>query len=830
MNNRNGRHNTVNNRDERDERPNAVSNGDGRRNMVTNKGEKSNMVSDHDGRRNDEKAKDGAWRELGLKDDEYRMIVEKLGREPNFTELGMFAVMWSEHCGYKHSKNLLKKLPVTGPRILVGPGENAGVVDIGDGLGVAFKIESHNHPCAVEPYEAAGTGVGGIVRDILAMGSRPVALAGSFRFGPPDAERSRFLFCRAIAGATAYGDALGIPTISTEIMFAQPYANNPLCNVLCAGILRHDQLRKGLATGVGNVVMIAGNSTGRDGIHGCTFASDELGDVGTEGSSHVASGDPLMGKGLIEACLEMMAEGLVLGIQDMGAAGITSSGAETAARAGTGLAIEVSKVPVREEGMTPYEIMLSESQERMLLIVTPENLDRVTEIGKKWDLHVAEIGVVNDSGNLQVYANGVKVADVPVDILTRAPVYEPESKEPAYLEDTRRFSAGSVPVPEIDEFNAILTKLLASPNIVSKQALYDRFAADRFAGGASAEIAGEVGTRMGEVSSPREGGVTQGLGKAGIPEVGVGVIRVEGTSKGLAVTTRCNGRLVYLNPRAGTQWAVAQAARALAATGAVPLAITNCLNFGNPEKPEIFWQLKQSVEGMAEACSALDTPVAGGNVSLYNETQGEPVYPTPVIGMIGLLDDARKAVTPGFKAAGHKIAVIGKIYGDNRSLHGSEYLRLIHGVTGGDIRYPDLEMEKRIVKILTEGARQGLFASAHSVALGGLAVALAQSCIWGQEGARGADIRLGALHGIIEPSHRPDGVLFGESDSVVIVSFAPEHERHIEALCRDNKVPFTPAGTVTADGLVVKRCSACLEAEIIKLGYQDMVHAYYISV
>ena len=754
------------------------------------------MVSNHNGT-----LRDGIWREMGLRDDEYRLIVEQLGREPDFTELGMFAVMWSEHCGYKHSKNLLKKLPVTGPQILVGPGENAGVVDMGDGMGAAFKIESHNHPCAVEPYEGAATGVGGIVRDILAMGSRPVALASSLRFGPPGGERTRFLFSQAIAGATGYGNTLGIPTISSEIMFAPQYTNNPLCNVLCAGILCHDDLHKGLAAGVGNVVMIVGNSTGRDGIHGCTFASDELGGVGEEGSSKVTAGDPLMGKRLIEACLEMMAEGAVLGIQDMGAAGITSSGAETAARASTGLAIEVSKVPVREEGMTAYEIMLSESQERMLLIVSPENIDKVMEIGEKWGLNVAEIGVVNDSGNLQVYENGVKVADLPVKLLTQAPVYDPEFKEPGYLEDVKRFSAGSIPVPEVDEFNGILTELLASPNVVSKQALYSRFGND-----------------------PSEDQT-----QVQIPEAGAGIIRVEGTSKGLAITTRCNGRVVYLNPRAGTQWAVAHAARTIAAAGAVPLAISNCLNFGNPEKPEIFWQLKESVEGMAEACTALGTPVTGGNVNCTTKPRVNRFTHTchrddRAIGRCG------RVVTPGFKAAGHKIAIVGKVYGDTKSLHGSEYLRLIHGVTGGDIRYPDLEMEKRIVKILTEGARQGLFASAHSVALGGLAVALAQSCIWGQEGARGADIRLGALHGIIEPSHRPDGVLFGESDSVVIVSFAPEHERHIEALCRDNKVPFTPAGTVTADGLVVKRCSACLEAEIIKLGYQDMVHAYYISV
>ncbi len=746
--------------------------------------------------KNNEVFKDGTWRDMGLKDHEYRLIVEKLGREPNYTELGMFAVLWSEHCGYKHSKNLLKKLPVTGPGILVGPGENAGVVDIGDGMAVAFKIESHNHPCAVDPYEGAATGVGGIVRDILAMGSRPVALANSLRFGPLTGERTRFLFSEAISGMAGYGNTLGVPTISSEILFAHPYTHNPLCNVLCAGILRHEDLHKGLAAGVGNVVMIVGHSTGRDGIHGCTFASDELDEATREEPPNVQVGDARMEKLLIEACLEMMAEGAVAGIQDMGAAGITSSGAETAARAGTGLAIEVSKVPVREEAMTPYEIMLSESQERMLLIVSPDKVETVKRIGSKWGLNVAEIGEVNDSGNLQVYEKGIKMADVPAKLLTEAPVYNPEWKQPCYVERNRQFSASSVSVPDVDAFNGVLAKLLASPNIASKHVAFSRF--DNSAG-----------------SNRVEG-----------PEKGAGMIMVEGTAKGLAVLTRCNGRMVYLNPRAGTQWAVAQAARAIAASGAVPLAISNCLNFGNPEKPEIFWQLKESVEGMAEACSALGTPVTGGNVSLYNETQGEPVYPTPVIGMIGLLDDVDKRITPGFKAAGHKIAVLGKIYGDGQSLNGTEYLDRAHGIVAGDIRYPDLEMEKGIIEVLAEGAQKGLFASAQDVSLGGFAVALARSCIWGEDGARGAHVTLGSLHGIIEPSHRPDGVLFGESDSVVVVSFSPEHEPVIEELCHAKGVLFAVAGQVTADRLVVERCSACHGAVILDMGYEEMDGAW----
>lgn len=739
-------------------------------------------------------AQDGAWREMGLKDHEYRLIVEKLGREPNYTELGMFAVLWSEHCGYKHSKKLLRKLPVTGPYILVGPGENAGVVDIGDGMGVAFKIESHNHPCAVDPYEGAATGVGGIVRDILAMGARPVALLNSLRFGPLTDERTRFLFSGAISGIADYGNTLNVATVGSEIVFAEPYRQNPLCNVLCAGLLRHEDLHKGLAAGVGNVVMIVGHSTGRDGIHGCTFASDELDEATKEEPPNVQVGDAHMEKLLIEACLEMMAEGAVVGVQDMGAAGITSSGAETAARAGTGLAIETTKVPVREEGMTPYEIMLSESQERMLLIVLPEKVETVKQIGSKWGLNVAEIGTVTDSGNLEVFENKVKVAEVPAKLLTEAPVYDPEWKQPDYMTRSMQFSASSINAPSDHEFNGILIKLLESPNIASREAVFSRF--------------------------------DSGSSVVNDPVKGPGMIRVRDTSKGLAITTKCNGRMAYLNPKAGTQWAVAQAARNIAITGATPLAISNCLNFGNPEKPEIFWQLKQSVEGMADACSALGTPVTGGNVSLYNETQGKPVYPTPVIGTIGLLEDVDKQITPGFKVPGHKVAVIGKIYGDGQSLSGTEYLDRVHGIVAGNVRHPDLKLEKGIIDVLTEGAQQELFASAQDVSLGGFAVALAKCCIWGEDSARGAKITLGSLHGIIELSHRPDAVLFGESDSVVVVSFAKEHEPLIKELCQAKGVPFAAVGHVTGDGLVVQRCKHCQEAVIIDLTCERMAKSW----
>ncbi len=567
-----------------------------------------------------EPAKDGTWREMGLKDHEYRLIVERLGREPNYTELGMFAVLWSEHCGYKHSRNLLKTLPVSGRQILVGPGENAGVVDIGHGLAAAFKIESHNHPSAVEPYHGAATGAGGIVRDILAMGARPVALLGSMRFGPLTGERNQFLFSGVAAGMIDYANSLGVPTVGVDIFFAEPYSQNPLCNVMCVGLLNHSDLHKGQAAGVGNIVMIVGHSTGRDGIHGCTFASEEI-DEGTETKPPTVQGDPFMEKRLIEACLEMMAQGAVVGIQDMGAAGITSSSAETAARAGTGLSIEATRVPVREEGMTPYEIMLSESQERMLLIVAPDKVEAVKSIGTKWGLNAAEIGVVTDSGNLEVLENGIKVAEVPAKLLTEAPVYDPEWKEPFYVSQNRRFSAGSIPVPGVREFNGILLELLAAPNIASKDIAYSY-----------SDSANEINGQNGLISVDRH----SEPGEAGA------VLKVKGTGKGIVLAANCNGRMVYLNPRAGTQWAVAEAARNISITGAAPIAISNCLNFGNPEKPEVFWQLKESVKGMGEACRALDTPVTGGNVSLYNETQGESVYPTPVIGMVGIIGDTEK--------------------------------------------------------------------------------------------------------------------------------------------------------------------------------------------
>ncbi len=731
------------------------------------------------------------WREMGLKDSEYETIVARLGREPNYTELGMFSVLWSEHCAYKHSKSLLRTLPTKGRGVMVGPGENAGVVDIGDGLACAFKIESHNHPSAVEPYQAAATGIGGIVRDVLAMGARPVALLDSLRFGPLKDPRSNYLFKKVVAGISGYGNGLGVPTVGGEVFFAEPYRQNPLVNVFCAGIMKHEALHKGQAYGVGNVVMIVGHSTGRDGIHGCTFASEELGDDAESLRPNVQVGDPFMEKLLIEACLEMMQEGVVVGIQDMGAAGITSSCAETAARAGTGLALDISKVPMREDGMTAYDVMLSESQERMLLIVTPDKVEETMAIGRKWGVNAVEIGRVTDTGKLQVFENGALAASIPVSLLVEgAPVYNPDWAEPAYIAQKASFCWENVPVPDFGEFGGILKRLLASPNIASKEPVDRQF---------------DFMVRTDTVSGP---------------PVGSGaVVRVKGTDRGIALSTDCNGRLVYLSPRAGTKWAVAEAARNVAITGAKPVAITNCLNFGNPEKPEIYWQLKQALEGMAEACEALETPVTGGNVSLYNETEGEAVYPTPVIGMLGVLEDVRRHVTPGFKNPGDTVGLLGKVSSDARSLAGSEYLDTVHGLVTGNPREPELALEKGLLQVLVDGAKQGVFKSAQDLSEGGLAVALAECCILGEKGARGVEISLGGSCGVdgdevAEESNaarqgdasRPDAMLFGECNSAVIVTFEQSREKEIRDLCRRRSVPFAVLGQVSDDSLKVRGC------------------------
>ncbi len=713
------------------------------------------------------------WREMGLKDHEYRLIVEKLGREPNYTELGMFAVLWSEHCAYKHSKAVLRDLPTRGPRVLVGPGENAGVLDIGDGLAVAFKMESHNHPCAVEPFQGAATGVGGIVRDILAMGARPVALLDPLRFGPPDDPRSAFLFQGVVSGISFYGNCLGIPTVGGEVEFSRSYRSNPLCNVMCLGIMKHDELFQGRASGPGNLVMVVGHSTGRDGIHGCTFASEELREDSESKRPNVQVGDPFMEKLLIEACLEMMRTGAVVGVQDMGAAGITSSCAETAARAGTGMEIEVRQVPTREEGMTPYEVMLSESQERMLLIVAPDKAPVVRETARKWGLCAAVIGKVTDTGDLVVKENGVEVARIPAKLLAEgAPVYEPASSEPRYLRETSSFKLESLPMPCI--LDAVF-KVMSAPTVASKAPVWRQY---------------DYMVRTDTVAGPGSGAA---------------VLRVKGTRKGVVVSTDGNGRITYLNPRAGGMWAVVESALNVAVTGARPLGITNCLNFGNPEDPEVFWQFKEAVAGMAEACRRLETPITGGNVSFYNETEGEAIYPTPVVGTVGLLDDIGKRVSPWFKREGDIVAILGQMPGDPSHLAGSEYLERCFGLVAGRPPEPDLVLARNLVEALVRGAGNELYSSATDVSQGGILAALAESSfgpsndLVSSSAVGGAEIEISTGEG-----HRLDAVLFGEGIAAAVVSFPEPNLPEVTNLARSLGLPLTVLGRVKSGRIVIK--------------------------
>ena len=554
----------------------------------------------------------------GLTLDEYRHIVKSLGREPTLTELGIFSVMWSEHCSYKSSRIHLKKLPTRGKRVVQGPGENAGAVDIGEGYAAVFKIESHNHPSFIEPYQGAATGVGGIIRDIFTMGARPIALLNSLRFGPldgPDGARTRRIVEGVVAGIAGYGNSIGIPTIGGEIAFEPPYAGNPLVNVLCLGIAKVDALVKGKAGGSGNPVYYVGSSTGRDGIHGATMASAEFDENSSEKRPAVQVGDPFMEKLLLEACLELMQTDALIGVQDMGAAGLTCSTCEMGARGGVGVEIDVSLVPQRETGMSPYEIMLSESQERMLLVVKRGREAEVEAIFEKWDLHAANIGVVTDDGLMRVKANGTVVAEIPnTALVDEAPIYDRPTARPAYLADvqTLDLSQLSTTTSAADAFTA----LLASPTIASKRWVYRQY--DHMVRTNSLVLAG----------------------------MGAGVVRVKGTNRALALSTDGNGRYVYLDPRRGAMLAVAEAARNVACAGAVPIGATNCLNFGNPQRPEIMWQLVEAIEGISDACVALDVPITGGNVSLYNETDGKAIYPTPTIGVVGLIEDAGRVVEP----------------------------------------------------------------------------------------------------------------------------------------------------------------------------------------
>ncbi|WP_226671670.1 phosphoribosylformylglycinamidine synthase subunit PurL [Rossellomorea aquimaris] len=683
------------------------------------------------------------YREMGLTDEEFSMVENILGRTPNYTETGLFSVMWSEHCSYKNSKPVLMKFPTTGERVLQGPGEGAGIVDIGDDQAVVFKIESHNHPSAIEPYQGAATGVGGIIRDVFSMGARPVALLNSLRFGELDSPRVQYLFKEVVAGIAGYGNCIGIPTVGGEVQFDASYEGNPLVNAMCVGLIDHKDIKKGQAHGVGNTVMYVGAKTGRDGIHGATFASEELNEGSEEKRPAVQVGDPFMEKLLLEACLELVQNDALVGIQDMGAAGLTSSSAEMASKAGSGIEMDLDLVPQRERGMTAYEMMLSESQERMLIVVEKGREQEIVDLFSKYDLEAVSIGKVTDDKRLRLLHKGEVVADVPVDALAEeAPVYHKPSQEAAYYKE---FQAMETPAPKVEDYKETLKALLQQPTIASKEWVYDQY---------------DHQVRTSTVVSPGSDAA---------------VVRVRGTRKALAMTTDCNSRYLYLDPEVGGKIAVAEAARNIVCSGAIPLAITDCLNFGNPEKPEIFWQIEKSVDGMSEACRELSTPVIGGNVSLYNESMGTAVYPTPVVGMVGLIEDIDHITTQSFKEAGDSIYVIGET---REEFGGSELQKLTEGKIFGQAPTIDLQTELRRQMQLLEAIQKGLVASAHDIAEGGFAVALAEST-FGTKGL-GANVEVSGENNVAD--------LFSETQSRFIVSVKPEHKTEFEKLVPEAKV------------------------------------------
>lgn len=696
----------------------------------------------------------------GITPEEYARIQSILGRDPNFTELGVFSVMWSEHCSYKNSKLELKKFPTTGPRVLVKAGEeNAGVIDIGDGWAIAFKMESHNHPSAVEPFQGAATGVGGIIRDIFTMGARPVFSMNSLRFGDirgdsSEARTNRRLFAGVVAGISHYGNCIGIPTIGGEVYFDNSYSGNPLVNVFCLGVLRHEQIARGAAKGIGNPVFYVGAETGRDGLAGAAFASRELTEESKEDRPAVQVGDPFREKLLLEACLELLASGCVAGIQDMGAAGLTCSTCETASRGGTGVEIDVNLVPKRETGMTPYEILLSESQERMLVIVKKGEEDTVRAIFEKWDLPYAEVGVVNDDGMMRVREGDTVAVEIPARKLADdAPLY---SREAAPKQVPRPLDLAAIHVADCHES---LITLLSHPSIASKHWVWRQY--DHMVR----------------------------LGATVLPGSDAAVFIVREANKILAASTDCNAIYCRQDPREGAKIAVAEAARNIACTGAIPLAVTDNLNFGNPHKPENFLQLREAVEGLAEACRRFDTPVTGGNVSLYNESPAGAIDPTPTVGMVGIVEDAKHITTQAFKVAGDVILLVGD---PGRELGASHYLLAVHGLKAGPPPLLDFDRELAVQNGVRALIRMGLVQSAHDCAEGGLAVTLAESCLSGEK-------PLGARVEIPE-APRPDVALFNESQSRIVISVRAGNAEAALALLAWRGVPATRLGTVSADG------------------------------
>ena len=696
----------------------------------------------------------------GLSPSEYELVLDVMGREPTFTELGVFSAMWSEHCGYKNSKRLLRLLPTTAPWVIQGPGENAGVIDIGGGWALAFKMESHNHPSAVEPYQGAATGVGGILRDVFTMGARPVATLNSLHFGDLEGARARYLLAGVVRGIGDYGNCVGIPSMGGELHFDRGYGENPIVNAMCLGIMRSDELIRGTAEGIGNTLMAVGARTGRDGIHGATFASEELSEGDDEASRpQVQVGDPYTEKLLLEASLELIASGDIVGIQDMGAAGLTSSGAEMAGRSGTGVEVDVARVPVRAEAMTPYEVLLSESQERMLVVARAGREEAARRILEKWELEAATIGQVTDRGTFRVLEDGVPVAEIPALPLTEGcPAYERPGEESEEVRARRAQDISGYGELAGDDLRAAFLEVVGAPAVASKQWIYEQY-----------------DTTVRASSIERPGG-------------SAGLIRIPGTDLGVAASTDCNGRHCYLDPRSGAAGAVVEAARNVACTGATPLAITNCLNFGSPLKAEIRHQFREAVLGIRDACAHLETPVTGGNVSFYNETDGKAVYPTPVIGMVGTIADVAKVVGHSFRRPGDAILLLGHNRGE---LGGSEYLYTLHGVVAGVPPRVDLGAERALTRCLPAMAVRGVLGSAHDVATGGLAATLAECCLGRPRTGRpvGASVRL-------DDALPPAALLFGEDHGRVLVSASPTAEAEVRKMAARHGVPCAPIGTV----------------------------------
>src|SRR6056297_3449936 len=694
---------------------------------------------------------DKPWEKEGLSENEYNMIVDLLDRKPTETELGIFGVMWSEHCSYKNSKLILKTLPTEGDCVLQGPGENAGIIDIGDKQAISFKIESHNHPSAVEPFQGAATGVGGIIRDIFTMGARPIATLNSLRFGNLDKDRVKFLFKGVVSGISSYGNCIGVPTIGGEVHFSHAYEDNPLVNAMSVGIMEHQDIATATASGVGNSVMVVGAATGRDGIQGASFASDELTEDSDEDRPAVQVGDPFMEKLLLEASLELIKSDSIIGIQDMGAAGLTSSSAEMASRGNSGIEIDISKVPTREENMTSYEIMLSESQERMLVVPKKGKEETVEKIFSKWGLHAEVVGKVTDDGMLRILNNGNTVAEISAKLLAdEAPEYKRESKKPKYVEKINKIKASNI---RSNDFNEDLLNLLSSPTIASKKWVYEQY-----------DYMVMTNTVVG-------------------PGSDAAVIRIKGKDKALALSTDSNGKYCYLNPRRGAAIAVAEAARNIVCSGGKPLAITDGLNFGNPMNPEIYWQFKNSVQGIIEACQKLKTPVIGGNVSFYNESPKGAIDPTPIIGMVGLLDSISEQVTMDFKKEGDLIYLVGKNIDE---LGASQYLKLKIDKVDGIVPQLDLDLEKRVQKTVRSAVKEDVIKSAHDCSEGGLAVTLAESCF---ENGQGINVD-------IDEPISDEALLFGESQSRIVVSIAPDDLHKFEEITVSNSVPYMKIGTV----------------------------------